>query len=433
MRSPVTISDRLRVLAEARETVRQRLAEAREADLADATPREHDEHSDSPVSRPVRAAAEWSWRLLVIVGALAIIGTVLLRLRLIVFPVVVALLLSALLYPIVKRLRMLGVPRALAAIIVFIAGLLVVVGVFVMLITLLSDQFGALSDNVNDGVDQIRDWLATGPLHLSDSQIKDYSDQITNWLQDNRGVLAGGVLSTATVAIEVLGSTLLTLFTTYFFLYDGQRVWRWCARLFPRRSEAAVLEAGQRAWVVLVSYVRATLIIAATDGLGIGILVAILGVPLAAPLGILVFFGAFVPIVGATVTGVVAVLVALVAKGVVAAVIVTIGVIAIQQLEGHVLQPLIMGRFVRIHPLAVVLSVAVGGIVAGIPGTVIAVPFAAAVKTVTSYFAARYRESTGQPPSPLDAAPASDSEPLEPVGAPPEPSELPVAPDDGSP
>jgi predicted PurR-regulated permease PerM len=381
---------RLRALAEARETVRQRIAAARETDedLGQFTTG----RDGAGVSQPVRSAADWSWRFLVIVGAITVLGYVVLRLKLIIFPVVVALLLSALLSPIVNRLRRLGLHRALATMIVFIGGLAIVAGVFTALVTLLTNQFGELSDNVSDGVDQIRDWLIKGPFHLTDSQIDNFGKEISDWVSSNRGVLAGGAVATATVAIEVLGAMLLTLFTTYFFLYDGARVWRWCAKLFPRRAEASVLEAGQRAWVVLVSYVRATLIIAAVDGVGIGILVAVLGVPLAAPLGVLVFFGAFVPIVGATVSGAVAVLVALVAKGVVAALVVLAGVIAIQQLEGHILQPLIMGRFVRIHPLAVVLAVAVGGVVAGIPGTVIAVPFAAVLKTVVSYYATRYRE-----------------------------------------
>jgi predicted PurR-regulated permease PerM len=403
---------RLRALAEARETVRQRIAAAREE--VDDPDRESGYHDGSAVSRPVRTAADWSWRFLVVVGAIMVVGYVVLQLKLIVFPVVVALLLSALLSPIVDRLRRLGLHRALATVIVFIGGLAVVAGVFIALVTLLTNQFGELSDNVSDGVDQIRDWLIKGPFHLTDSQIDNFGKELSDWVSSNRGVLAGGAVATATVAIELLGAMLLTLFTTYFFLYDGARVWRWCARLFPRRAEASVLEAGRRAWIVLVSYVRATLIIAAVDGIGIGVLVAVLGVPLAAPLGVLVFFGAFVPIVGATVTGTVAVLVALVAKGFVAAVVVMIGVIAIQQLEGHILQPLIMGRFVRIHPLAVVLAVAVGGVVAGIPGTVIAVPFAAVLKTVMTYFASRYREESDDPaavgpPGPDDQPPTDDS------------------------
>jgi predicted PurR-regulated permease PerM len=344
------------------------------------------------VSSPVRAASEWAWRILVILLAVVAVGWVLVRLKLIVFPVIVALLVSALLAPIVRRLRNAGMPRVLAVVIVFIGGIVVVAGVLTALVGLLAQQFPDITESARDGVEQIRDWLATGPLHLSQSDIEGYLDEITEWIKENRGILAGGALATATAALELLTAALLTLFTTYFFLYDGARIWAWCAGLFPRRSEAAVLEAGRRSWSVLVSYVRATLIIAAVDGLGIGILLGILRVPLAAPLGVLVFFGAFVPIVGATVSGAVAVLVALVSNGIVAAVIVLIGVIAIQQLEGHILQPLIMGRFVRIHPLAVVLAVAAGAILAGVPGTVIAVPIAAVLKPVFSYFAERYRD-----------------------------------------
>ena len=254
----------------------------------------------------------------------------------------------------------------------------------------------------------MRSWLANGPLDLSENQIDQALDDLTQAVSENRDVIAGGAIATATAALEILTGTLLALFTTYFFLYDGSGSGTGSSSLFPAPAERPVDEAGRRAWRVLTSYVRATIFIAAVDAIGIGLVLAFVGIPLAVPLAVLVFFGAFVPIVGATVTGAVAVLVALVTNGTVAAFIVLIGVIAIQQLEGHILQPLIMGRFVRIHPLAVVLAVGVGGLVAGIWGTVVAVPLVAVLNTVLRYFASLYR-------APGSAVANADAPPEEPV------------------
>lgn len=395
------LRERMRKLSEVRASLRDRVLAARESGEATDVVFVHDDlgpRSDAVVSAPIRGAAEWAWRLLVIAAAVVVVALVLWNMRLIVFPIVAALLVSAVLQPAVRILRGWGLSRALAAAVVFITGLAFIVGAFTALTNLLAGQFGDISVNVQDGVDEIKSWLADGPLNLSDAEVNSYIQDATEYIQANQGTLAGGAVATATVALEILTGTLLALFTTYFFLYDGERIWAYIAKLFPRQAERPVLEAGQRAWTVLVSYVRATIVIAAVDGLGIGILLAVTGIPLAVPLGALVFFGAFVPIVGATVTGAVAVLVALVTNGPVAAGIILLGVIAIQQLEGHILQPLIMGRMVRIHPLAVVLAVAAGVLVAGIGGAVIAVPLVAVVKTVLSYFAAlQHGPFTGPP------------------------------------
>lgn len=398
MSPQATMRERLRRVSEAREALRQRVREAREGiDEIDessagmAGDPDGSRSVDDRIPQPVRGLAAWSWRFLIFAAAVVVLAYALWQVRLIVFPVVAALLLTALLYPAVNLLRGWGVRRALAAAIVFVGGLVVLVGVFTLLTRLLADQFGDITVNLQDGLDEVRSWLANGPLDLSQNQIDQALDDITQAVSDNRDVLAGGAIATATVALEILTGTLLALFTTYFFLYDGERIWHWCASLFPKPSERAVAEAGRRAWRVLTSYVRATIFIAAVDAVGIGLVLLFVGIPLAVPLAVLVFFGAFVPIVGATVTGAVAVLVALVTNGAVDASIVLAGVIAVQQLEGHILQPLIMGRFVRIHPLAVVLSVGVGALVAGIWGAVIAVPLAAVLNAVLRYFGSLHR------------------------------------------
>ena len=202
-----------------------------------------------------------------------------------------------------------------------------------------------------------------------------------------------GALSGATIALEVLSGAAIAFFTTVFFLLDGERIWGWCVSLFPRRGQPDIRAAGLRSWAVLTAYVRGTILIAFTDGVFVGLSVAVIGVPLAVPLGVLVFFGAFVPIVGALVSGFVAVVVALAAKGVFAALAVLVAIIVVQQIEGHLLQPLVMGRLVSLHPLGVVLAVTAGSVLAGLVGAVVAVPVAAVLTTVLGYYGRRAREA----------------------------------------
>lgn len=435
MAPQASMRERLRRVSEAREALQRRVREAREGTGDDFDGEssgdtivllgDDSHHAEQGVPTALRGAAAWSWRFLAVTAAVVVLCFGLWQVKLIVFPVIAALLLAALLYPAVQVLRRWHLPRALAAAIVFLVGLAAVVGVFTFLTQVLADQLGDVSDNLQDGINEVRGWLSTGPLDLSESQIDGYISDITEAVSENRGLLAGGALATATAALEILTGMLLALFATYFFLYDGERIWRWCAKLFPAAAERPVLEAGKRAWRVLISYVRATVVIAAVDAVGIGLVLAFTGIELWVPLAVLVFFGAFVPIVGATVTGAVAVLVALVTNGGFAALVVLAGVIGIQQLEGHILQPLIMGRFVRVHPLAVVLSVGVGGLVAGIWGTIIAVPLAAVVNTVLSYFASLHRttiaaEQVPPPPDGVERVPPVEVAPD--AGAPPAPS-----------
>src|SRR5918995_1135301 len=317
-----------------------------------------------PVPDGVRAAADWSWRLLVIVAGLALVGWVAWEMRLVVFLVVVA-------------------------------GSLTIVGRAV------GDQFGEVVDRAEEGLESIQDWLAGPPFNLSENQFREWIERAVESLGQNQEAITAGALSTATLAVEVVTGIVLSLFTLIFFLYDGDRIWAWLVRLFPRVARERIDTAGRLAWRTLTQYVRGTMLVALFDGTLITILLLVLGVPLALPLGVLVFFGAFIPLVGAFVTGALAVLVALVIKGVVAALIVLLGIIAIQQLEGHVFQPFVLGRMVRVHPLAVVIAVAAGAYAAGIIGAVIAVPLVAVANTVVSYLAGT---SAGPPPQ---APPAS--------------------------
>jgi predicted PurR-regulated permease PerM len=343
---------------------------------------------DDGLPRGVRVAGAWAWRLILFVAA----GYVLLRLvgmlRVVVIPVAVALLLAALFQPVVAALRRRGMNRSIAAALVLVGGLLVVVGGLGLIIQTFVSQFDDLSTQVRQGLDEVQSWLARGPLHISQTQISEGIDSLQQRLSDNQGMLTSGALSTATTVGEVVAGFFLVLFTLFFFLRDGDRIWRFSCRLLPRPARIPVARAGHYSWHTLVSYVHATVLVAFVDAVGIGIGLAVLRVPLALPLAALVFLTAFIPVVGATLSGTVAVLVALVTQGPVSALILLAIVIGVQQLEGHVLQPLIMGRAVALHPLAVILAIAIGIVTAGIVGGLVAVPILAVGNTAVRYLVA---------------------------------------------
>jgi predicted PurR-regulated permease PerM len=337
---------------------------------------------DEAVARSVRIAAAWSWRLLVVGAAAAAVLWMIGRLEAVLIPLSIALLLSALLAPSVGWLRRrIRLPRSLAVALVLIGGLAGVVGTLTAVVTQFVSGFPQLSENAASGLKKIQEWLQTGPLHLSNAQLVNAGNEVQKWFADHRGSLTTGALSTATTAIEVLASTLLVLFSTFFFLRDGRRICRYMAMLIPGNARDAVLQAGEASWLTLVAYVRATVLVAFIDAVGIGLALTLLRVKFAFPLAALVFLGAFVPIVGAALSGAVAVLVALVDRGPLTALLVIGAVVAVQQLESHVLQPIIMGRAVAIHPLAVILAIAAGIVLAGIIGALVAVPIVAVLNT----------------------------------------------------
>ncbi|HET8642499.1 MAG TPA: AI-2E family transporter [Pseudonocardiaceae bacterium] len=336
---------------------------------------------DADIPRGLRIVAAWSWRLLVIAAVGVVVFNVVSRLKLVVVPLVIALLLSALLAPAVRWLRGARVPPSLATALVLVAGLATVVGTLTAVIREFVANVPELSRNAREGVQTIQDWLKDGPLHLSDRQLDDVLDSVEKWVNDNREALTSEAVNTATTTFDILTGLFLVLFATFFFLRDGRRIWRFVTRVFPVTTREQVSAAGEQSWLTLVAYVRATVLVAFIDALGIGLALVILGVPLAFPLAALVFLAAFIPIVGATLSGAVAVLVALVTRGPLIALILLAAVIAVQQLEGHVLQPLIMGRAVAIHPLAVIVAIAGGVVLAGIIGALVAVPIVAVLNT----------------------------------------------------
>ena len=333
------------------------------------------------VPRILRVTAALGWRLLVVVAAVYVIGVVASYLAPIVIPVAVALLLAALLSPAVHRLQTRGVPGGVATAMVLIGGLALLGGVLTFVVITFVRGVPALAAQLSSSVDTIVAWLTTGPLQLSAQQLAGVRTQILDILSANQSAITAGALTTAATLGAVVTETLLVLFTLIFFLHSGPGIWKFLLGAVPDQVRTRVDVAGRRGVAALVSYVRATAVVAVVDAVAIGIGLAALGIPLAVPLAALVFLGAFVPIIGAVVAGGVAVLIALVANGPVAALIVLGIIVAIMQLEGHVLQPLLLGRAVKLHPLAVVLAIAAGLVVAGIAGALFAVPLLAVLNS----------------------------------------------------
>ncbi|WP_102141443.1 AI-2E family transporter [Mycobacterium hubeiense] len=344
---------------------------------------------DKSVSPLVRKGAAWAWRLLVILAALVALLWLIKRLEVIVVPFALATILTALLLPAVDFLDRRGAPRGGAVALVLLTGIAVVGGILSFVISQFVEGTPELVEQVTRSIDGVRDWLISGPLHLSREQIDNAGDAAIEALQNNQERLTTGALSTAGTITEIVTGALLMLFTLIFLLHGGRNIFGFVTLIFPDHVRERVRDAGRAGFRSLIGFVRATFLVALVDAVGIGTGLAIMGVPLALPLASLVFLGAFIPLVGAVVTGFLAVIVALIAKGFIYALI-TLGlIVAVQQLEGHVLQPLVMGRAVSIHPLAIVLAIAGGGVLAGIVGALLAVPTMAFLNSAVRVLLAR--------------------------------------------
>ncbi|MEU4578448.1 AI-2E family transporter [Nonomuraea sp. NPDC023979] len=300
------------------------------------------------------------------------------RLSFVALPVAIALLLTALLFPLTRSLREAGLRPIWATWLTMLAALAVLVGTGWLVGVRATEEFPNLVKQVEATVADVQQWLTTGPLHLEQAQISAYVAEVVKMINAQRDAITGTVLSAGAVAVEVLASIVLLLFVTFFLLKDGERIWSWFLKGFGGMSPR-VDRAGRAAWTTLSHYVQGSVLVAAVHGVVMGIVLAGMGVPLWAPLAVLIFFASFIPIVGIFFAGTVATLVTLGAKGIVYALI-FVGILVIeQQLENHVLQPLIVGRALRFHPLAIILVLSVGGILAGIAGAVVAVPIAAVI------------------------------------------------------
>ncbi|WP_341925714.1 AI-2E family transporter [Nocardioides psychrotolerans] len=335
-------------------------------------------------------AAAWGWRFLVIIAAGFVLVKAVAFFSVIVLPAAIALLIAALVSPVVGWMSRRHVPRGLAAIVVVLGG----IGFVGALLTFAGQQVanGAndLADSTVEGLGQIKTWLKDGPLNASDSQINDWINQTQDAItsRTENGELLSQVTEVGTTIGHVVAGFFIVLFSSYFFLADGDRIWAWFVRLSPRAARQHVDSSGRVAWISLTQFVRATVLVAMVDAVGIMIGAAILQVPFVLAIGVLVFLGAFIPMVGATVAGVVAVLVALVDQGPITALLMLGVVVLVQQVEGHVLQPFLMGRWVSVHPLGVIFAIGAGVLVAGIAGALVAVPLAAAANAVVQHLAA---------------------------------------------
>ncbi|HEX3287293.1 MAG TPA: AI-2E family transporter [Mycobacterium sp.] len=329
---------------------------------------------DEAVPPLIHKAAAWAWRLLAIVAFAVVLLWVIRRLEVIVVPVALALMVTALMIPAVDFLDRRGAPRGGAVALVLLTGVAIVGGMLTFVVSQFVTGLPGLVEQVTHSIESARTWLIEGPAHLSKDQITNAGNSAIQAMRNNQEKLTSGALSTAATVTEIVTGALLTLFTLIFFLHGGRNIWQFVTRIFPTNVRDRVRDAGRAGFGSLIGYVRATFLVALVDAGGIGTGLAIMGVPLALPLASLVFLGAFIPLVGAVVAGFLAVIVALIAKGFAYALITLALIIAVQQLEGHVLQPLVMGRAVSVHPLGVVLAIAAGSVLAGIVGALLAVP-----------------------------------------------------------
>ena len=360
---------------------------------------------ESSVPNGLRTAAAWSWRLILVLVAGYVVLYVMSYIAVVVVPVIVALLLAALLQPGAAALVHRRWPRSLAAFAMLLVGLGVVAGIITLVIERFSAGFNDLANQVSAGIGKVQEFVVR-TFPITKGQLDAAVTHLQATLVDNKGSLATGALSTALTVSEVVTGIFLTLLTLFFFLKDGRSIWLWLIGLLPSESRAYMDEAGRRSWRTLISYVRATAIVALVDAVGIGLGLWILRVPLVVPLAALVFLGAFIPILGSFLAGSVAVLVALVTGGPVTALIAMGVVVLVMQLEGHVMQPLLLGRAVRVHPLAVVLSIAAGLLIGGIFGALIAVPIVACANVAGTYLSRRHEGPRPPEPRPERARPA---------------------------
>ncbi|MER7787424.1 AI-2E family transporter [Streptomyces sp. NPDC097640] len=341
----------------------------------------------------VRVAAEVGWRLLVLAGTVYVLMTVISAVELVVLSFTVALLITAMLEPTVTRLRNRGVPRGLATAITFISGFVIMGLVIWFVVWQVMENVDDLSSKVQAGIDDLRRWLLNSPFHVTEKQINQIANNLRDAIGANTDEITSAGLEGVTVIVEVMTGILLAMFSTLFLLYDGPKIWSWFLKLVPAPARDGVAGAGPRAWTTLTAYVRGTVIVALIDAIAIGVGIFFLDVPMAVPLAVFIFLFAFIPLVGAVVSGALAVVVALVTEGVWTAAMVLVVVLAVQQIEGHILQPFILGRAVRVHPLAVVLSVAAGSLIGGIGGAVVAVPLVAVANTVVGYLRSYSKEA----------------------------------------
>jgi predicted PurR-regulated permease PerM len=366
-----------------------------------ASARGGDRHPDPVVEDAVpvgvRIAGAFGWRILVVVGVIALFIWLMTIFSEILIPFLVGIVISALLVPISNWLQRHHVPKWLAVIISLVGGIAAVAGLLWLVIDQIISSYPSLRDRAVSQYANIKDLVLNSGLGITQKDVNGYLDDATKWVQDHSGSILSGVLSGASSATHAFEALFIILFTTIFLLIDGKNGWRWTVRLFPKKARAAVDGAGVSGWITLTSFIRVQIFVAFVDAVGIGLGAWIVGLffgglPLVIPIAVFVFLGAFIPVVGAIVTGFLAVFVALIFNGPIAAVLVLGIILLVQQIEGHILQPLVMGNAVKVHPLAVVLGVTAASGLAGIAGAFFAVPLIATLNAmVTTIASGRWR------------------------------------------
>jgi putative heme transporter len=357
------------------------------------------------VPRLLVLASEISWRLLVCLAAGVVVVFALLKVGFVVIPVAVALLLSTLFVPPARALERAGLGRALASSIVCVGGILLIVGLLTLVAAPIATDAEKLGDQIRAGADKLGGQIADLPIGMSEAQVQAQIDSIDDRVRENNGAVRSGVVSGAQAAGQFFAALIITLVVLFFFVKDGAGMWRWLLGRVPSPRKPALQEFGNRSWKALTAYVRGVVFVAFIDAVGIGLALWLIGVPLALPLAALTFVLAFVPIVGAVAAGAAAALVALAFEGVGAALLVVVAVLVVQQLESNVLYPVIVGKTLKLHPVVVLLAVAIGGVLYGIPGAALAVPIAVlctAAFTTIEHHAEHGEVTVGPPPTQSD-------------------------------
>jgi predicted PurR-regulated permease PerM len=334
---------------------------------------------DDHVPRLLRITAAWAWRLILV--AILIYGAfkVSMDLRLVVLPLIAALLLTALLQPLSARLQRVGFPPLLATWCTLLAAVIVIAGAVTLTANRVSADYPTLVAEVKRTATQVQHSLAGPPFHLHGARLQQLSNDVVQYISQHKGVIAGTVVTGGKIFLEFLTGLVLTLFITFFLLKDGAKIYSWLIGGLSAEPHRRMVNAGHAAWHALTGYVRGTTAVAAIHAIFIGLALWLLGVPLLVPLIVLVFVAGFIPLIGILVVGALAILITLGTKGWLAAVILLAVFVVENQIESHLLQPLVVGRAVRLHPLAIILALAVGGIIAGIPGAIVAIPVLAVI------------------------------------------------------
>jgi len=352
------------------------------------------DHERPDVPPALRRLAAWSWRLLVVLTAAGLVLYLLIQLKVIVVPVIVALFLATLLVPLVSWLERRGWPHLTAVLTVFGCAVLLLVAIIAGFVPLIGNELVTLRQRADEGVAEVQRFIASRPFGLSEDDLNRYLDQARQRFSENSTGLTRGAVQGVTVIGELLTGLILSLFLTFFFVKDSERFTRWILDFAGRHREHHLREIGSRSATAVSGYLRGQASVGAVDAVFIGIGLAVLGVPLVVPLAFLTFVAAFLPLVGAVVAGALAALVALVTKGVTTALLVVGLTLLVQQLEGHLLAPLLLGRAVALHPVVIILALAAGAILGGIIGAFLAVPIAAVVTAVGTYLRG---EPVGEP------------------------------------